>query len=220
MGSFPKSRTFAFMSKRILGFLIVSGIIAVFAYTLLQSSGSAEDPQVYQQKIEKARQTKDASFRSGRDSPIPEAYRSNFRGLSYFPVNPDYRIQARLERIPVQEYIQVQTSTGSSEAYLRWGWAHFQLWNQSLQLLILQSVVEPDHLFIPFADETSARTTYGAGRYLDVEEPLGNSNKILLDFNQAYNPYCAYNEYYSCPLPPPTNLLEVPIEAGEKSYEK
>jgi uncharacterized protein len=220
MGSFPKSRTFAFMNKRILGFLIVTGIIAVFAYTLLQSSGGTEDPQVYQQKIEKARQTKDASFRSGRDSPIPEEYRSNFRGLNYFPVNSDYRFQARLERMSVQEYIQIQTSTGSSETYLRWGWAHFQLRSQSLQLLILQSVADPSHLFIPFADETSARTTYGAGRYLDVEEPKGNSNKILLDFNQAYNPYCAYNEYYSCPLPPPANLLEVPIEAGEKSYEK
>lgn len=208
------------MSKRILGFFIITGIIAVFAYTLLQSSGGNEDPLAYQQKLEKARQTKDASFRSGRDSPIPEDYRSSFQGLNYFPINPEYRFQARLERMPVQEYIQIQTSTGSTETYERWGWAHFQLKNQSLQLLILRSVADPSNLFIPFADETSARTTYGAGRYLDVEEPIGNSNKIVLDFNQAYNPYCAYNERYTCPLPPPTNLLEVPIEAGEKSYEK
>lgn len=208
------------MSKRILGFLIFTGIIAIFAYTLLQSSGETEDPQVYQQRIEQEREKKNASFRSGSDSPIPEDYRNSFNGLNYFPVNSQYRLQARLERMPRQEYIQIQTSTGSSENYLRWGWAHFQLGGQDLKLLILRSASDPDYLFIPFADETSARSTYGAGRYLEVQEPKGNSNKIELDFNQAYNPYCAYNEDYTCPLPPPTNLLPVAIEAGEKSYEK
>ncbi|WP_040398192.1 DUF1684 domain-containing protein [Cesiribacter andamanensis] len=208
------------MSKRILGFLIISGIIAIFAYTLLQSNTGTEDPQQYQQRIQKEREQKNASFRSGRDSPIPQEARSSFQGLNYYPITPELRLQARLERMPQPEAIRIETSTGTAETYLRWGLAHFQLRNQSLQLLILQAIDDPSYLFIPFADETSARSTYGAGRYLEVEEPKGNSNRIELDFNRAYNPYCAYNEAYTCPLPPRDNLLPVPIEAGEKSYEK
>ncbi len=207
------------MSKRIIGFLVISGLIAIFVYTLLQSSNTGKDPVTYAQEVEQERQEKNASFQSDEDSPLPPDQRNKFTGLTYYPVKPEMRIIARLEQLPQAEYMQIQTSTGSSENYRRWGWAHFQLQNQQLKLLILQPTTgETDHLFIPFADETSARETYGAGRYLEVPEPEGN--KIIVDFNQAYNPYCAYNERYTCPLPPQENLLPVAIEAGEKTYEK
>ena len=206
------------MSKRIIGFLVIGGLLTIFVYTLMQASNTGEDPQAYLQRVERERQEKNASFRSADDSPIPEDQRAAFNNLNYYPVKPEYRFLARLEKFPREEFIQVETSTGTSESYKRWGWAHFQLQNQPLKLLILQSTDGENHLFVPFADETSARETYGAGRYLDVEEPDGN--KIVLDFNQAYNPYCAYNERYTCPLPPRENILAVPIEAGEKSYEK
>ena len=188
------------MSKRIIGFLVIGGLLTIFVYTLMQASNTGEDPQVYLQRVERERQEKNASFRSADDSPIPEDQRAAFTTLNYYPVKPEYRFLARLEKLPQEEYLQVETSTGTSESYKRWGWAHFQLQNQPLKLLILQSTTGDNHLFVPFADETSARETYGAGRYLDVEEPDGN--KIVLDFNQAYNPYCAYNERYTCPLPP------------------
>lgn len=207
------------MSKRIIGFIVISGLLAIVVYTLLQSSDTGEDPKVYGPKLEQARQKKDASFRSGKDSPIPDTLRAGFAGLNYYPIKPEYRIIARLERFPEEEFLQIKTSTGSSESYLRWGWAHFQWQGQQLQLLILQPTTgDTDYLFAPFADETSARETYGAGRYLDIPEPEGN--KVVLDFNQAYNPYCAYNETYTCPLPPAENILPIAVEAGEKSYEK
>lgn len=207
------------MSKRIIGFLVIGGLIAIFIYTLLQAGDTGEDPEVYTQRIEQERQKKDATFRSDEDSPIPAGQTENFRGLSYYPVKQEYRIIARLEQNPQEEYIQIQTSTGSSESYKRWGWAHFQLEGKPLKLLILEPTSgDTNYRFIPFADETSARETYGAGRYLEIAAPEGN--KVVLDFNQAYNPYCAYNERYTCPLPPAENLLPVAIEAGEKSYEK
>lgn len=207
------------MSKRIIGFLVISGLIAITVYTLLQSSDIGEDPKAYSQRIEKERQEKNASFRADKDSPILAEERNNFKKLNYYPVKPEYKMKARLERFPQKEYLQIQTSTGSSESYLRWGWAHFQLQNKPLKLLILQPTTgDTEYLFVPFADETSARETYGAGRYLDIPEPEGN--KVVLDFNQAYNPYCAYNSRYTCPLPPAENILPVAIEAGEKSYEK
>ncbi|AHM60429.1 hypothetical protein D770_10860 [Flammeovirgaceae bacterium 311] len=206
------------MSKRIIGLLIFGGLMAIFVYTLLQSSNTGEDPEVYQQRIEFERYDKNKSFVAAEDSPIPEEERSSFKGLNYYPIKPGFRIVARLEQNPTEEYMQIQTSTGTTENYKRWGWAHFQLNNQPLQLLILQATDGTNHLFVPFADETSARETYGAGRYLEVPDPEGN--KIVLDFNQAYNPYCAYNERYTCPLPPKENIMPVAIEAGEKSYEK
>ncbi|WP_224996834.1 DUF1684 domain-containing protein [Cesiribacter sp. SM1] len=206
------------MSKRVIGFLVFGGLMAIFVYTLLQSSNTGEDPEVYQQRIEFDRYDKDKTFKAAEDSPIPEEERSSFKGLKYYPIKHEYRINARLEQNPLEEHMQIQTSTGTAETYKRWGWAHFQLNNQPLKLLILQSTDGTNHLFVPFADETSARETYGAGRYLEVPDPEGN--KIVLDFNQAYNPYCAYNERYTCPLPPKENILPVAIEAGEKSYEK
>lgn len=209
------------MSKRIIGFIVISGLLAITIYTLLQSSDTGEDPAVYVPKVERERQKKDASFRSAssKDSPILEEERASFAGLRYYPVKPEYRIIARLERFPQEEHLQIQTSTGGSESYLRWGWAHFQWKGQPLKLLILQPTSgDTEYLFAPFADETSARESYGAGRYLDIPQPQGN--KVVLDFNQAYNPYCAYNEKYTCPLPPAENVLPVAIEAGEKSYEK
>lgn len=207
------------MSKRIIGFLVISGLIGIFIYTLLQSSHTGQDPAIYTAQIETDRRDKDSSFKAGKDSPLLPDDKANFKGLSYYPVKPELRIIARLERLPEPAYIQIENTTEGSENYLRWGWAHFQFQGKEQKLLILQPTTgDTDYLFIPFADETSARETYGAGRYLEVSEPEGN--KIVLDFNQAYNPYCAYNEKYSCPLPPRENLLTVAIEAGEKTYEK
>jgi uncharacterized protein (DUF1684 family) len=112
------------------------------------------------------------------------------------------------------------TSTGEEERYLDYAWAIFDLDGTEHRLLVLEIMsMGPNRgkLFLAFADETSARETYGGGRYLDLKK-IPAATTIELDFNKAYNPYCAYNENYSCPLPPPENLLKVAILAGEKSY--
>jgi hypothetical protein len=102
---------------------------------------------------------------------------------------------------------------------MTYAYAAFEISDQPCRLLILE-IIDPAYkgkLFLAFADATSAVETYGAGRYLDVEAVRG-ANSILLDFNKAYNPYCAYNDSYSCPFPPRENLLEVAIKSGEKNY--
>jgi uncharacterized protein (DUF1684 family) len=117
--------------------------------------------------------------------------------------------------------IELGTSDGITKRYMEYAHAEFSIDGVDQRLLILEVMDMGPYrgtLFLAFGDETSARETYGAGRYLDVKKPKG-INTITLDFNEAYNPYCAYNETYSCPLPPPENLLTIPIYAGEKNYK-
>jgi uncharacterized protein (DUF1684 family) len=111
------------------------------------------------------------------------------------------------------------TSTGTRQAYLRSGAFTFEIEGRSLKLIVYKSTEDPyaRSLFIPFSDETSGRETYAAGRYLDIEEQAGDDYE--LDFNMAYNPYCAYSEEYTCPIPPVENKLPVKILAGEKNYK-
>ncbi|MBI3733753.1 MAG: DUF1684 domain-containing protein, partial [Chloroflexi bacterium] len=130
--------------------------------------------------------------------------------------NPALRIQARLIKYPNPARITMATSTGLTADYLRYGYAQFSIGGTTQTLQIYKS---PDHeeLFLPFMDETTGQDTYGSGRYLDLYEYADGT--ILLDFNQAYNPYCAYDaERWSCPLPPRENRLTARIEAGEKTY--
>jgi len=114
----------------------------------------------------------------------------------------------------------IATSTGTRQAYMRYGAFTFEIEGRSLKLIVYKSAEDHPYsrsLFIPFSDETSGRETYAAGRYLDLEEQGGDDYE--LDFNMAYNPYCAYSEEYTCPLPPAENKLSVRILAGEKNYK-
>ena len=115
------------------------------------------------------------------------------------------------------EVVELQTSSGSIASYLRWGKISFEVDDKVVDLTMFKDR-SSDNLFLPFADATSGNETYGAGRYLDIEmQPDGN---MLVDFNYAYNPYCAYNENWSCPLTPAENRLGVAIRAGERSFSE
>jgi uncharacterized protein len=165
------------------------------------------------------RSAKDEEFKSGKDSPIPEQDRSGFRGLSYYPVNTDLRFSARLYRYPGPKQVRLGTNTGEIRRALRYGYFEFQIEGQVCRL---QAYRLDDgnsgaaSLFIPFRDATSGRDTYAAGRYIDLKE--NTSGMYDLDFNRAYNPYCAYNSKFSCPVPPEENMLKVAVRAGEKNY--
>jgi len=180
---------------------------------------AAEQVDPYEQQIENLRREKDEFFRTDLDSPIPPEKRSTFRGLNYYPPEKIYNVSARLERFDKPELILIQTSTGSRESYVKYGRLEFDLNGKRHRLIVYKSTEDPfaRSLFIPFSDETSADETYGSGRYLDLEEQGGDSYE--LDFNLAYNPYCAYNDQYTCPIPPRENKLPVPILAGEKNYK-
>lgn len=164
--------------------------------------------------LEEFRRQKDAWFKSSSDSPLPYGERADFAGLSYYPENEELRLVLQLEEFAEQQPITMTTSTGGTQEYLRWGQIHFAVDGQPAMLTVYYA--SWGDYFVPFVDATSGVETYGAGRYLEIEELGGGS--FLVDFNQAYNPYCAYNEEYSCPIPPAENRLSVPIRAGEKVY--
>ena len=163
------------------------------------------------------REEKDSAFRSGEQSPIPAAERAAFRGLSYYPVDPSLRFSVRLHRYEVASPVRMGTNTGEVRDALRYGWFEFRVGDRDCRLEVFRfgDTASPS-LFVPFRDATSGDETYGAGRYIDLAE--NTSGTYDLDFNRAYNPYCAYNPDYSCPLPPVANTLSVPVRAGEKKY--
>ncbi len=190
---------------------VVIGMSIMFVFT-----GNEEN---YFQELERERREKNSRFRTSETSPIPAIEKNTFVGLSYYKINENYKVIASLERFEDGGEIIIPTSDGKKRTYSKYGKASFNLRGEALSLTLYLHVGKGEELlFLPFADETSAEETYGAGRYLDLEIP--NDDEITLDFNLAYNPYCAYNNTYSCPLPPRENYLAVKVEAGEKNYVK
>ena len=165
--------------------------------------------------LEKFRHEKDSFFQSNSQSPLEPAQKKDFKGLNYFPENPALRLEVTIEEFPAKNTVGMQTSTGDVQMYQRYGKFKFTIEGQEAELTLYSN---EQGFFVPFVDALAGRETYGAGRYVEPE-PLGNG-KLLVDFNQAYNPYCAYNANWSCPLPPRENRLQVPIRAGEKIYSQ
>ncbi len=180
---------------------------------------SRDTDRRFVEEVSSARLEKDAYFRDDPDSPISSGNRSHFKGLNYYPPDPSYKFHARLERFEKPDQVKMVTSKGSQRAYLKYGALVFELQGKELKLFVYKSTEDPfsRSLFVPFSDATSGNETYKSGRYLDLEEQGGN--EYDLDFNMAYNPYCAYTEDYICPIPPAENRLPVNITAGEKNYK-
>ena len=200
-------------------------ILSVYALTLCGcsetgGSGSERSP-LQEDPVLLERLAKDEVFKSEEDSPLPGSERSGFQGLSYYPINHELKFSAKLNRYSGPKHIRLGTNTGEIRSGLRYGYFDFEVENRACRLNVYKLEDAADHgasLFVPFRDATSGVETYGAGRYLDLIE---NTAGIYdLDFNRAYNPFCAYNDAFSCPLPPSENTLEVPILAGEKKYSK
>lgn len=165
-------------------------------------------------ELEEIRGEKDAFFRESEHSPLLPEQRKVFTGLNYFPENPDLRLEVEVERFKVQEKIQIQTNTGEVQIYTRYGRFTFMVDGDPAELTILEN---ENGYFLPFADSLAGTETYGAGRYIEPSRLA--DGRFEVDFNDAYNPYCAYNETWSCPLTPPENRLKVPVSAGEKVFE-
>lgn len=205
------------MKSRTLFFIFIFLGVAISLFYIFGGNGST---QTYIDEIERERKDKDDFMRNSESSPFRDD-RDSFQGLKYFPPDPKYRIQASLTPVSNREVIALTTNDGSTQSYLKYAWAEFDIDNLHNKLLILEVMQEgPDrgNLFLAFADQTSAAETYGAGRYLDVIKVPG-AGTITLDFNNAYNPYCAYVNRYTCPFPPTENILKVAIRAGERVYK-
>jgi len=135
--------------------------------------------------------------------------------LNYFPENPGLRLEVKAEELPKKERIEMQTSTGDVQVYYRHSRIQFTIDGQTAKLTIYEG---PNGYFLPFVDSLAGKETYSAGRYLEPEILPGG--RFMVDFNVAYNPYCAYNDHWSCPLTPFENKLKVPVRAGEKMFDK
>jgi uncharacterized protein (DUF1684 family) len=163
------------------------------------------------------REEKDHFFRASHDSPLPHGEASSFAGLKYFDPNSKLRFEARLKRHANPEAVMMPTSKGTKQLYNRVGYFDLTIDEESVRVNAYQSADRNDlSLFIPFRDATSGKESYGAARYLDME--VEHDDLYVVDFNYAYNPYCAYSEDYICPLPPRENWLAATIRAGERKY--
>ena len=165
-------------------------------------------------ELDDFRKLKDDFFAHHPESPLTEGQKRDFKGLKYFPENPALRLEVQIEEFPEKDSIEMQTSTGEIQVYQRFGRIRFHLEDQEAALTIYTS---DSGYFLPFVDGLAGKETYPAGRYLEPKE-LGKG-RFLVDFNLAYNPYCAYNDHWSCPLTPVENRLRTPIRAGEKLFD-
>ncbi|MBF8963661.1 DUF1684 domain-containing protein [Pontibacter sp. FD36] len=203
--------------QRPIKLIIIAGIALVLFYFVRESFMSDDN---YLIPLQKEREDKDLSFRSRTNSPFEEADRRMFTNLVYYEPNLDYRVKVKLEDIEPKDTLHMPMTNGSTEAYLRYAFANFELHGEPQRLTLYKKVKEQEEkLFVPFTDKTNGFDTYGGGRYLDVPFKEG-ATTATLDFNRAYSPFCAYNPEYVCPVPPKENRLSVAVEAGEKNYEK
>jgi hypothetical protein len=166
--------------------------------------------------LDQFRAQKDDLFLHDWQSPLEADQRKDFTGLKYYPENPALRLTVSIEPYADQETVTMITSTGSAREYVKHGQFSFEVNGESATLQVYRGL-DGEYFFLPFVDATAPEETYGAGRYLDIE-PIGNG-EFLIDFNYAYNPYCAYNDKWSCPIPPKENRVKVRIEAGEKNFK-
>ncbi|MFO7956576.1 MAG: DUF1684 domain-containing protein [Candidatus Brocadiia bacterium] len=176
----------------------------------------------WKRQLEQQRREKDVFFRSRPQSPLSGEGQLAFDGLAYWPPDPRFRFELPLHEHSEKEVIEVGDTGGQSRGLWRWGEFRFELAGQPRSLQAYKSDAREDRLFVPFRDKTSGKESYGAGRYLDLEPERHQTEDGLwiLDFNQAYNPWCAYSEDYVCPFVPPENWLSVPIRAGEKKFRR
>lgn len=164
----------------------------------------------------------EAEFADSATSPLKPEDRAHFQGIHRFPYDPAFHVTARFTPARKTKAFTMKTTTDRRPRFLALGKLTFTLQGRSCTLTVYQGAVpSPDpananYLFLPFRDLTSGEETYGGGRYIDLPGPL--KAEVDVDFNMAYNPYCAYNDRYSCPIPPPENVLEVPVRAGALKF--
>jgi uncharacterized protein (DUF1684 family) len=163
------------------------------------------------------------NFRLDESSPLG---RIGIMRLRFFKPRENYRVTANLLPTNSKEIISFPTTTGKTMDYIAFAQACFKIYEQPCTLMVYKSAkaLENDayqnFLFIPFRDYTCGDECYGGGRYIDLLASDVKDNKLVIDFNRAYNPYCAYNEMYSCPVPPAENSLPLEVRVGEKKYKK
>ena len=200
------------------GLFLLTLIVLYFTFfdggNMTSASGleATVKPETYRQLLTEKRTEKDQFMRTSGESPIRD--KSSFNGLSYFSPDPAYRVVARLEPFADKtQKLVVHMSDGSEEVYEKFAHAVFSLNGEAHRLLIVKLA---NTYSILFRDETSGKETYGGGRYIELDPAQITDSQAIIDFNTAYNPYCAYTPTFACPLPPAENKLPIAVKAGEK----
>lgn len=187
-----------------------------FVLIILMQFFSLRNPNTKVAQMEQFRARKDLQFKNSPDSPIKKEDRDRFEKLDYFPVDMNYQLPAKLIKVERPDTLLLLTTTGERQGMINIGKLEFKMQGYPVELTAF-AYLEAERsqlLFIPFRDLTSGVSTYGGGRYLEVDW----TDNIVVDFNEAYNPYCVYNIDYSCPIPPRENMIRLEIRAGEKNY--
>lgn len=174
----------------------------------------------WQSEIEGEREYKDEFFRKGPRSPLSSEDRIMFKGLVYYPPDERYRFELDIIEHSDKEMLEIEDTKGHIRNFLRFGEFRFSIEDTEYVLQAYKSDPQEDRLFVPFKDSTAGKETYGGGKYLDLEpdSDMTPEGKWMLDFNKAYNPWCAYSDKYACPFIPRENVIEAVIPAGEKTY--
>ncbi|UXX79667.1 DUF1684 domain-containing protein [Reichenbachiella carrageenanivorans] len=195
--------------------MILKNVLVLLVVSLCWACESKQPTMTYDEFITKDREETTQFMNESPDSPFASAD-STIR-LNYYPINEKLKVLASVEIISNGSELTLGTSAGELRVYIQYAYLKFVIEDQPQQLLVLKGDEKEDGLFLAFTDLTSDETTYGGGRYLNLNFS-DKAKKVTLDFNLAYNPYCEYSATYSCPLPPVENQLPIAIEAGEKLY--
>lgn len=197
--------------------------VPLWIFVLVLSLGFTTDDPKYVKKIEKHRKKQAKHFRNDDDSPFVRA-NIPFKPLPYYAPDPTYKLTAKVTLTPDAEPFEMPTSTDRMAKYVKYAVLSFELEGKTYELSVYRNLrlagmrKYKDYLFLPFKDHTNGNGSYGGGRYLDLKVPKGD--EVEIDFNLCYNPYCAYADIFSCPIPPDENHLDVEIRAGVKAGKK
>ena len=199
-------------------------ILAVLLACAHFSDAQHADKVSYQKEISAFRQHYKNEFVSEPRSPITAA---DTAFLDFYPPDPAWRIPAKVSLTPDSPVFDMMTYSGVTRKYRQYATVQFRIGTQALQLSLYQNLTlmekdssYRDYLFLPFKDGTNGEETYGGGRYLDFRKKDISGGVLMLDFNKNYNPYCAFSDGYSCPIPPKENHLDIEVKAGEKNFKK
>lgn len=200
-------------------------VVFSIGFCLIAVLAFAQAPEDYEKNLEEARQEKESVLKSRKDSPLQKADRKAFTHLNYFDIDPQWRMEVEFRRVHDGDVIDMPTSAGVAKKFQVYGYLVVIIEDKNFSVMTYKRIWpegsphKPDHetLFIPFMDMTTGNSTYGGGRYMDIEIPA-DGDMVVLDFNTCYNPYCAYGTGFSCPIPPPNSFIKAEVTAGEKNY--
>lgn len=198
-----------------LGCLALGMGLALGLIACQNGSSGASQASEYERSVTQSRVERDMEMRD-KNSVLPVTVRESFQGLNYYPVDPSRRFVVPLQRFATPDTVMMPESTGGVGMQVKVGRVRVPVPSDSTRLTVFEVQAGDDRgqLWIPFTDATNGDATYGAGRYVDLGDAPGDS--VVVDFNRAYNPTCAYNPRYACPIPPPENRISAPVDAGEK----